>query len=126
MDGDIYKVKMISGKITPSIATTTASIVGLVSLQLFSLMQSEDINFLRECSFNLAFNNYMNTSPTPCGYIKNIENKENIKYIPDEFTVWDFIEINESMTIKEFIEFIKEKYKVNITSISSNNLNLYD
>ena len=123
---DIYKVKMISGKITPSIATTTASIVGLVSLQLFSLMQSEDINFLRECSFNLAFNNYMNTSPTPCGYIKNIENKENIKYIPDEFTVWDFIEINESMTIKEFIEFIKEKYKVNITSISSNNLNLYD
>ena len=81
--------------------------------------------FLGSISFNLAFNNYMNSSPTPCGNIKNIENKENIKYIPDEFIVWDFIEINESMTINQFIEFIKEKYKVNVTSISSNNLNLY-
>ena len=45
---DIYKVKMISGKITPSIVITTASIAGLVSQQLFSLMQNEDINFLRE------------------------------------------------------------------------------
>ena len=39
---------MISGKITPSIVITTASIAGLVSQQLFSLMQNEDINFLRE------------------------------------------------------------------------------
>ena len=123
---DIYKVKIISGKITPSIATTTASIVGLVSLQLYTLMQNEDINFLRESSFNLAFNNYMNTSPTPCEFIKNIENNQNVKYIPDEFTIWDFIEINESMTIKQFIKFIKEKYNVNITLISSNNLNLYE
>ena len=45
---DIYKVKMISGKITPSIVITTASIAGLVSQQLFSLTQNEDINFLRE------------------------------------------------------------------------------
>ena len=123
---DIYKVKMISGKITPSIATTTASIVGLVSLQLYPLMQSENINYLRECSFNLAFNNYMNTTPTPCEFIKNIENNENIKYIPDEFTIWDFIEINESMTIEQLIKFIKDKYNINISLISSRNLNLYE
>lgn len=30
------------------------------------------------------------------------------------------------MTINQFIEFIKEKYKVNVTPISSNNLNLYE
>ena len=123
---DIYKVKIISGKITPSIATTTASIVGLVSLQLYPLMQSENINYLRECSFNLAFNNYMNTTPTPCEFIKNIENNENIKYIPDEFTIWDFIEINESMTIEQLIKFIKDKYNINISLISSRNLNLYE
>ena len=100
---DIYKVKMISGKITPAIATTTACIVGLVSLQLYTLMQSEDIDYLRECSFNLAFNNYMNTAPTQCEFIKNIDNSENVKYVPDEFTIWDFIEVKESMTIKQFI-----------------------
>ena len=53
-------------------------------------------------------------------------NSENLKYIHEKFTIWDFIEINESMTIKEFIEYLFTNYKVNITSISINNLNIYD
>ena len=122
---DIYKTKIIAGKIIPAIATTTASIVGLVSLQLLTLMQSEDINYLRDCSFNLAFNNFVKTIPTQCEYI-NDNQIENIKYIPDKFTIWDFIEINESMTIKKFIEYFEKNYKIKISSISSNNINLYN
>lgn len=122
---DIYKAKIIAGKIIPAIATTTAGIVGLVSLQLLTLMKSEDIKYIRECSFNLAFNNFMKSSPTQCGFINDNQN-ENTKYIPDKYTVWDFIEINESMTIKKFIEYIDENYKIKISSISSNHINLYD
>ena len=124
---DIYKVKTIAGKITPSIATTTASIVGLVSLQFYTLKQNYDINYLRDCNFNLAFNNYMFISPSECEFEINAEeNKEKIKYIPEEFTIWDFIEINQSITIREFINYVKENYNVKITSISSNNLNLFE
>ena len=122
---DIYKAKIIAGKIIPAIATTTASIVGLVSLQLISLMQTIDIKYLREGSFNLAFNNFMNSSPTPCGY-ESEKKEENIKYIPEKYTVWDFIEIKESMTLKQFIDYMDEKYKIKISLISSNHINLYD
>ena len=121
---DIYKVKTISGKITPAIATTTAGIVGLVSLQLYTLNQIEDINFLRDCNFNLAFNNYMFMSPIQCEVIK--EKKEGIKFIPEKFTIWDFIEILGPMTIREFKQYFKDKYNINLYMISSNNINIYD
>ena len=122
---DFYKVKIISGKIIPAIATTTASIVGLVSLQLYTLKQVEDINFLRDCNINFIFNNYMFTCPKECDYEKDEDNINN-KFVPDKFTIWDFLEIHKSMTINEFIKYIKEKYNVDIKSISSNYLNIYE
>ena len=123
---DIYKVKTISGKITPAIATTTAGIVGLVSLQLYTMMQKDDIKYLRDCNINLTYNNYNFTCPIPCEYIKDNNNSDNIKYIPEKFTVWDYLEINESMTIKEFIQYMKKNYNININILSCNNLNLYN
>ena len=47
---DIHKVKIIAEKITPAISTITAGIVGLVALQLYSLKQTQNINFLRDCN----------------------------------------------------------------------------
>lgn len=123
---DIYKAKMVSGNITPAIASTTAAIVGIVALQLYSLNQLDDIQNIRNCSFNFAFNGYNFSKPMECELIHVNGNSENIICIPEKFTIWDFIEINQSMTIKEFIEYIFNNYKVNINSISCNNLNIYD
>jgi len=123
---DIYKVKMVAGKITPAIATTTASIVGLVSLQLYTLNQKDDIKYLRDCNINFAFNNYTFTIPVAVEPVKNNDNSDNVKYIPENFTIWDFLEVNESMSIKNFIEYIFKNYNINIYSISCNNLNLYE
>lgn len=60
---DYNKVKMISGKITPVIVTTTAAIVVFFSTQLYTLKQTDNINFLRDCNFNLCYNNYMFYKP---------------------------------------------------------------
>ena len=123
---DIYKVKMVAGKITPAIATTTAAIVGLVSLQIYTLNQKDDIKYLRDCNINFAFNNYTFIRPVQVEHFKNDENSKEIKYIPDNFTIWDFLEVKKSMLIKEFIENIFKKYQININSISCNNWNLYE
>ena len=125
---DINKVKIIAGKITPAIATTTASIVGLASLQLYTLKQTENIEFIRDCNMNLSFNNYMFVKPIECRFEKDLNqlNKGKYIYIPENFTIWDFIEINESMTIKEFLDYFLKKFNVNINSINSDSLNLYE
>ena len=51
---DKIKTKLIAGKIIPAVASTTAAIVGLVSLQLYTLYQTNDIKFLRNSYINLA------------------------------------------------------------------------
>ena len=115
---DKIKVKLKAGKIIPAISTTTASIVGLVSLQLYTLSQTNDIKYLREHYFNFAINSFNFCYPTSCMEIIN----ENFnQFIPKKFTFWDYIEVNISMTIEQFIKFIKEKYLLDVLSIEINN-----
>jgi len=59
--------------------------------------------------------------------IKN-QDKENdpillgpVKAIPPNWTVWDKITINKSMTCKELIDYIMEKYKVEANIITAGN-----
>ena len=127
---DISKVKMISGKIVPAIASTTAAIVGIVALQLYILKTKEDIKYLRNCYFDLARNVICFENVRMCKYIKDgndklEEGQKKYKLIPDKFSIWDYLIINESLTIKNFIDYIKKEYNVEVTSIISNKLNLY-
>lgn len=38
--------------------------------------------------------------------------------IPPNWTTWDKIEVKGPLTLKQFIEFFKDKYKVNISSMT--------
>ena len=127
---DISKVKMIAGKIVPAIASTTAAVVGIVALQLYVLKSTEDIKYLRNCYFDLARNVICFENVRMAKYIKDgndqlEEGSKKYKLIPEKYSVWDYLVINESLSIKQFIDYIKIIYNVDVSSIISNQINLY-
>ena len=73
---DKIKAKLIAGKITPAIASTTAAIVGLVSLQLYTLNQTTNINCLRNSYINLALSSISFCCPS--NYDETNEESANI------------------------------------------------
>jgi ubiquitin-activating enzyme E1 len=127
---DISKVKMISGKIVPAIASTTAAIVGIVALQLYVLKITEDINYLRDCFFDLAtnvicFQNLRKAKNIEDGNDIIEEGKKKYKLIPEKFSIWDYLIINESLSIRQLIYYMKKEYNVEVTSIISSKILLY-
>ena len=118
------KVKFISGKIVPSIPTTTSSIVGFISSQILTLLQTTDINYLRQINIDLSTPFFLVYRPK-----KPHKNKDKInpitkittKAIPENYTCWDFIEIRGNKTVNELIDFINDKYKIEINGLYSLN-----
>jgi ubiquitin-activating enzyme E1 len=127
-EADRQKVKMIAGKIIPAIATTTAAATGIVSLQLYTLFQTDKIEFMRNCFMNLAICLFVMTEPAEVIKMKDKEYDEMllgpVKAIPPGWTVWDKIEISNSMTCKQFIDYVKEKYNVDTSVITSDNVTI--
>jgi len=78
---DKIKTKLIAGKIIPAVASTTAAIVGLVSLQLYTLCQTNEIKYLRNSYLNLSLNSIIFQSPSKFQEtneeIEQINNKKN-------------------------------------------------
>ena len=116
------KTKMISGKIIPTILTSTASIAGIASLQIFTLLQTHDIKYIRKCFFNLGRVEFILENPSKPNYKK--DQKENkiigapVKVIPENSSCWDKIKINGSKTCKEIIDYLKEKYGIDVDILS--------
>ena len=125
---DRQKTKMIAGKIIPAIATTTAAITGIVSLQLYTLYQTNKIDFLRDCYMNLAINSIFMSEPKPAIQMKDKDNDPillgPVKAIPPNWTVWDKITLNKSMTCKELIDHILKEYNVEVSIITAGNVTI--
>jgi ubiquitin-activating enzyme E1 len=127
---DRNKTKKIAGKIIPTILTTTATIAGIASLQVYTTFQTSENKYFRECIFN--FNtNYFNFSP-PHKAIKTLDkeldpiNRCPIKAIPEGWTSWDRIEVKGSKTCGELCEYLKEKYQIIVDTIFIDNIMIYD
>ena len=123
---DKQNVKMIAGRIIPALSTTTAAITGIVCLQIYTLLQTNKINYFKNCFMNLAVNSSIMVNPSPQIFHKDKEYDEDIKgpvkAIPMNWTVWDKIIINGSKTVKEFIDYIKKEFDIDIIFITSNGL----
>ena len=122
------KSKMIAGKIIPKIVNTSSTIAGLASLQLYILHQTNKRDFLRDCYLNLGINSIIMTEPKEVIHMKDKDNDPillgPVKSIPHNWTVWDIIIINKSMTCKELIDYIMKKYNVEVSIITAGNVTI--
>ena len=114
------KVKFIAGKIVPSIPTTTSSIVGFISSQILTLLQTTEISNLRQINIDLSTPFFLIYRPK-----KAYQNKDQInpitkfvtKAIPPNFTCWDYLEIKGNKTIIEVIDYINNLYQVEVNGL---------
>ena len=119
---DFLNVKEIAGNIIPAIASTTAAITGIASLQIYTLLQTDNLNSFRNCNINLGAGLISLYIPEDKRYITDSFNNENNlvkKVIPRDFTIWDKIDIlGPNITIKNIIDDFKEKYNADIDFIN--------
>ena len=126
---DRNKTKKIAGKIIPTVLTTSASIAGIVALQLFTTFQTKEIKYFRETFFNLNTNYYYFAPPYKA--IETIDKEPDainsaFKAVPEGWTSWDRIEIKGSKTCGELCDYLKEKYKIIVDTIFIGEIMVYD
>jgi len=121
---DRNKTKKIAGDIIPTILTTTASISGIASMQLYTLFQTHERKFFRNSFLTLSNCFCFFSEPNEPVKMQDSEYSERVrgpmKAIPEGWNKWDIIEIKGPKTCAEFIEDFKKKYDVDVEFIAGN------
>lgn len=127
-----YETKKIAGKIIPAIATTTSLIVGLVTLELYKMVDylhhihksGKIINNNEKEKWLDRFKNGFVNLALPLFAFSSPIKAQTFKYNENEFTLWDRFEIDD-ITLQEFIDYFKNTHKLEITMLSSGVSMLY-
>ncbi|XP_038660375.1 ubiquitin-like modifier-activating enzyme 6 [Scyliorhinus canicula] len=108
---DRLKTKRIAGRIIPAIATATAAVSGLVSVELIKIVGGHSFEAYRNCFFNLAIPVVVFTEPAP---VKKTQIRNEIS-----FTIWDRWTIfgREDFTLLNFINAVQERYSIEPTMV---------
>lgn len=107
---DKHKTKGIAGKIIPAIATTTAIVAGLVSLEFYKLAQGfKDIAKYKNYFLNLAlpFMTFSEPMPTP-----------KTEFNGKTYTMWDEFTVDGDRTVNELLDYFEDEHGIPIEFIS--------
>jgi ubiquitin-activating enzyme E1 len=114
---DKLKAKFIAGRIIPAIATSTAMATGLVCLELYKVVAGgHKVEDYRNTFANLAIPLFSMAEPVPA---------KTIKHQDMSWTVWDRWTITGNITLRELLDWLKEK-GLNAYSISCGTSLLYN
>ncbi|KAM0725118.1 Ubiquitin-like modifier-activating enzyme 1 [Formica fusca] len=114
---DRHKSKLIAGKIIPAIATTTSVVAGLVCLELYKLTRGvRDLSLYKNGFVNLALPFFGFSEPIAA---------PKLKYYDIEWTLWDRFEVKGELTLKEFLDYFKERHNLEVTMLSQGICMLY-
>ena len=103
--------------------TTTATVAGHVAMQLYTLIQTHEKQFLRNLFFNLATNYYLFSEPYPPIMMEDKTDDEEggpLKCIPNKWTIWDRLEIKGPKTCQEFFDDMFQQYGIKIDILVAN------
>jgi len=116
---DRLETKKIAGKITPAIATATASVAGLVILELIKLVANVKFDCFKNGFMNLALPLFSFAEPIRCQTQKIGTNLE--------ITLWDKweVKLGPNCTIKDFLAYVKQKWKLTVTGILQGKVMVY-
>ncbi|XP_025940181.1 ubiquitin-like modifier-activating enzyme 6 isoform X2 [Apteryx rowi] len=108
---DRFKTKRIAGKIIPAIATATATVSGLVALELIKVVGGYAADAYKNCFLNLAIPIIVFTETAE---VRRTEIRNGIS-----FTIWDRWTIygKEDFTLLDFINAVREKYGIEPTMV---------
>jgi len=134
--------KLIAGKIIAAIATTTASVCGLVILELFKLVLQKPTDAYMNRQIGLGTNLYVSFTQDPPRQIVTHTIKEKphnfaelgadafdergdlkpqfmvdrvVRVFPEKHTIWDKYECSGSLTLTEFADWLMTEHKLRLT-----------
>lgn len=116
---DRMRTKFVAGKIIPAMATSTAAITGLASIELIKLVKKEpDLATYKNAWMNLALPSLLLTEPQE---VEKTKVSETVSV-----SIWDRWEVDEGdMVLGQFILHFKRKYKLVPTAIIQNTTLVY-
>ena len=121
---DRNKTKKIAGNIIPTIITTTATIAGTASMQLYTLLQTHERKYFRNCFMLLSNAFFFFSEPLEPVKMVDAEYSERtrgpMKAIPEGWNIWETIDIKGPKTCGELIDEFKNKYNVNVDMLAGN------
>jgi len=107
---DRLKTKRIAGRIMPAIATTTAAVSGLVSLELVKIASGKPLGEYKNVFLNLGIPVFQLAEPFPA---------EKTQITPSvSITIWDQWDIKlGDITLSQFAQHFLDKYKLTVTGV---------
>ncbi|GIX63811.1 ubiquitin-activating enzyme E1 family protein [Babesia caballi] len=130
---DRMKAKLISGKIIPAIATTTAMIAGLVMLEFVKTIcyKKLKIEHFRNAFCCLATPLWLQSEPLPPTATTDKEYDPvvggPVRALPPSFTIWDKVHLKlPNGTVNQIIDAIRDKFNVEPIILSAGNTCIYN
>jgi len=139
-EADFMTCKLIAGKITPALSTTTTLVTALSMMEVLKYVYNTLNNntIYRKLDYNdsyinMGLNFCIQSTPTKPIEISNGGYSSlygtTIKTVPDSFTTWDSINLSRRhlgiVNITDLLDYIKDKYEIDVNMISTNNIILY-